>query len=268
MPSYSQSQPFTSTRNLALWTTILLGTVLLLDVINILLNIVYLFLASTYPDALGAMMSEEDQDFTELPGGTVVTVVAVLTLGMTLFTFASYIATIILFLVWMHRSYRNLKPLGAYKLEYSTVRAIGSWFIPFVNLAQPFSIIKEIWNKSNPNTVELGNTDYGQSQTLTEISAPMFGLWWAFWLLSNFASNISFRLSYGAKTLADNLIAFRVDIVSSTLSVVAAFLAITVVRAITARQEECHKRQMMNTMASGYSDTPPFMQSPMPPNFA
>jgi hypothetical protein len=41
-----------------------------------------------------------------------------------------YIFTVIFFLIWQHRSYKNLDPLRARNLEHTPGWAVGYWFIP------------------------------------------------------------------------------------------------------------------------------------------
>jgi uncharacterized protein DUF4328 len=63
-------------------------------------------------------------------------------------------------------------------------------------------------------------------------------LWWLFWLASNIASQVAARLAFtgdSAQSLQDSTAAY---LVGDSLDIVAAVLAIAVVRRITARQEE------------------------------
>jgi len=270
--SFSQSQHFMPVRNISLWATILLGFMLLMNVLNAGLNIIELFMAAQYPDMVSASLINEDADFTEMPGGTLQLAIGLLAVGIGGFTFLGFIATIVVFLIWMRRSYWNILALGNRRLEYSPAWAVGCWFVPFVNLARPFSIIKEIWRKSDPETLELENAPLAQTVEQSSIVAPMFGLWWGLWIISNVASNFSTRFSLGANTLDEHIGTFWVDIVASVLTAFAALLAITVVRAVTARQEERHKRLTANLQPPfSYSDnmpqTPPTYYPP-PPNFA
>lgn len=99
------------------------------------------------------------------------------------------IATIVFFLIWEHRAFKNLSALNAQNLEFSPGWAIGWWFIPFANLVKPFQAMRELWTESDPDyDADLGFLS-GNS------SAPtMMGFWWAFWLLSNFTDRIANKL--------------------------------------------------------------------------
>jgi len=63
---------------------------------------------------------------------------------------AVYFATVVAFLMWMHRAHRNLPALGAQNLKYSPGWAVGGWFVPFLNLVRPYQVMGEIWRESKP----------------------------------------------------------------------------------------------------------------------
>ena len=267
MEYVSQSQPFKSTRQVAMWVMLLLGFLAMLEGVNIVANAVELFLASQYPETVASSLSDSDADFTEMPGGTLQVAVGLIALGVGGFFFLAYLATVVLFLIWMHRSYVNLKSLGTTHTEYSPGWSVGSWFVPFVNLVRPYGIIKEIWFGSDPDDVSSEDSALGGTLEMTKVVTPMFGLWWAMWIISNVFNNISTRLSFGSTTLDEHVTSFWLAIIASVLTIVAAFLAISVVNAITKRQEEKYKRLMAvapPTMTP-YGTPPPPMY---PPSFA
>ena len=45
----------------------------------------------------------------------------------------AYLITVILFLMWVHRSHKNLKALGADETKFSPRSAVLWWFVPFMN---------------------------------------------------------------------------------------------------------------------------------------
>ena len=148
-------------------------------------------------------------------------------LAMALISVVVYISTIIAFCMWLHRAYKNLSAFGALKLNHSPGWAVGSFFVPFVNLVVPYRAVKEVWQKSVPP----------EQSRLSEPSPPgWFALWWLFWLLSTWAGNISFRMSFtnGVSESAAEI----VSIVADFLAIVAALFAYVVVGEIDDRQEE------------------------------
>jgi hypothetical protein len=127
----------------------------------------------------------EGQQLEDNPGGLAS---LFLYLALTLLGVAVFIATAILFLMWLHRCSTNLPAFGHWKSQgYSPAWTVGSFFVPIANLFVPYQATKEIWQKSLP-----ANSDLFSFST----SPPgFFAAWWGFWLTSNFATNIHFRMS-------------------------------------------------------------------------
>lgn len=153
-------------------------------------------------------------------------------LGLGLIQIVVFIATIVAFLMWLYRSYENLPHFGVRKndLQYSSGWAVGSFFIPFVNLVVPYRAVKELWSKSVPKSLEM----------FREPAPPMiFPFWWAIWLISNFANNIYLRLSWGGHVTPEVDATF--GIFTGLLDILAAILAIMVVREIDRQQSESAK---------------------------
>ena len=144
---------------------------------------------------------------------------------------AVFILTVIAFLVWLHRAYSNLQPLGAMGLEYTPGFAVGGWFIPFANLYVPYKAVKELWQESNPVIAE-PTEDWQKS------GAPgWLAVWWVFWIIGNILSRVSSGLVDNAKSSGDLALGLKVSLVVDFIIVLAAILALLVVRGIDKRQE-------------------------------
>ena len=65
--------------------------------------------------------------------------------------FALYVACIVFFIAWFRQAYRNIEALGAASLRHSHGWAIGSWFVPFLNLVRPKQIANDVWRGSDPD---------------------------------------------------------------------------------------------------------------------
>jgi heme/copper-type cytochrome/quinol oxidase subunit 2 len=188
--------------------------------------------ALTIPAEIAEILLPElnpDQELAENPAGAVV---LLLLLGLSLLTIAIFIATVVAFLMWEHRCANNLRTFGywASQLTYSPAWAVGSFFIPIVNLFVPYKAMKEIWEKSRPP----------ESVPFSFSNSPpsFFPAWWGFWIACNFASNIYFRMTMGGAPREATAI---VGVVSDSLSIAAAGLAIMVIKEITRRQEDTSK---------------------------
>ena len=134
--------------------------------------------------------------------------------------------------MWLHRAYKNLRAFSTWsRLDSSPGWAVGSFFVPFINLVVPYRAVKEVWEKSWPSDEGL----------LSAPAAPAtFPLWWTFWLLSVFAGNLSTRLYFQGNVPESTQT--MVSILASFLSIVAAVFAYLVVDAIDKRQEETSRK--------------------------
>lgn len=171
----------------------------------------------------------DDQEISENVVGFAI---ALLQVGFASLQFLLYVATVVFFLMWLYRSYENLPALGIppRSIAYSSAWAVGSFFVPFVNLVVPYRAVKELWLKSAPSAPSFLQSDSPPT------SLP---LWWAFWLLSNFASNIYFRIAFRSDVPREYV--GLVSLISDALTIVAAIFAIAVVREIDQRQEQARK---------------------------
>ena len=150
-----------------------------------------------------------------------------------------YVATVVFFLMWLYRAHDNLRAFNPWhRPDYSPGWAVGSFFIPFVNLVVPYRAVKEVWQKSIP-----------PDEALLAAPGPPahFPIWWLFWLLASFAGNISMRVSFNESV--DESTATIISIVAGALSVVAALFAYLVVDAIDKRQEEASVKLKLGTFA-------------------
>jgi hypothetical protein len=141
----------------------------------------------------------------------------------------------ITFAMWMYRAHANLKLLDARGLAYTPGWAAGAFFVPILQLFRPCQIAQEIWRASDPRTAD----DDDPWRWKHASGSGLIGFWWAFWILGNITGNVSTRAGLFAKEedLDAQQVAAYSGVVSSALFVVAAALAIAVVRAVQARQQ-------------------------------
>lgn len=239
MQTYSDApKTFVSGKALALWTAILLGVQALAKLADIGVAMAQLVLASKYPETVAAALSRGGADVSEMPGGNFQVIVLLLSRTVSFFGVFMLTATLVVFLVWLHRAYSNLPSLGVPRPDFSSGWVIGSWFVPFLNLVRPYQIVKYIWDKSDPETVNLEGGYYEAVGNFT------LKAWWGCWLVCNIITNLSSSIYGNAEKLDDHVAAGWAGILSSGLTVIAACLAIAVVRDISSRQEERRKRQM------------------------
>jgi hypothetical protein len=100
---------------------------------------------------------------------------------------------------------------------------IFGWVVPIVNFWFPKQIVDDIWHASS------------------RVPSPprgLFNAWWAAWLIGSWVTNVASRLLFKADELESLAAAARFDVVSVVLMLIAAVLAIGVIRKITEAQEE------------------------------
>ena len=67
--------------------------------------------------------------------------------------FVIHIILGVFFIRWFRRAYKNLARIGIY-LKNNDDWAVWSWFIPIVNLWEPWKLMVEIWNKTKKVLVD------------------------------------------------------------------------------------------------------------------
>jgi hypothetical protein len=180
----------------------------------------------------GLLMSDELTTETAEQSDGVIAMFAVFLVG-------SLIACATTFIMWFRRAYANLHRLNSGSiLSYEEGWAAGAWFVPFLNLVRPFTIMKEIWNETQSNIPGKEKHDGIQGTAL-------IGWWWAAWLTYNIVTNATSRMNQGTdpESLASYL---RTDAVTSLLVVPAALLAIQVVLQTNRFEQELYSAHRMS----------------------
>lgn len=179
----------------------------------------------------------------------VTVVLALLTLALAVVQIVVFVTTVVVFLMWLYRVHENLAAFGVPRnqMQYSSAWAVGSFFIPIANLIIPYRAIREVWEKSVPNYTTMFSTP----------SPPgYFPAWWGFWIVSNIADQLYFRLSWREAAATDTI--EIIGVVGGVLGIVAALLAVQVVREIQRQQVESSK---------SIPTKPVFQAPPAPPQF-
>jgi hypothetical protein len=136
----------------------------------------------------------------------------------------SMVGCVVVYLCWFHRVRANAQVFNPFGHSKSPGWAIGGWFVPVANLWFPRRITLDIWDASSP---------WGTTRSHTLVNA-----WWALWLASLFAGRAAtsdYGDSGGAAQVRDG--ALRM-LISDSLDIAAAVLAILVVVRLTRMQHE------------------------------
>ena len=132
------------------------------------------------------------------------------------------VAGAVVFIRWMHAAYKNLDVVAPAERRYSAGWAIGSWFVPIMNLFRPKQMVNDIWRA--------GGRDPQDARPGLLLLA-----WWMLWLLSSFIVNAAARAYINADTAEQIRTGTILYVISDAMSVVCAILAILVVRRGTDR---------------------------------
>ncbi len=141
-----------------------------------------------------------------------------------------YLCCIVLWLVWLHRGYVSDR-VDPRLLRHSSGWAVGSWFVPVLNLARPFGVHSDLWRAALARDPRAASGDPRPGWLLPT--------WWGVWLANGFLGNLSFRMS--GRAFADDgtagydemITALRVEWVSIAVAIASAVLALLVVRGTT-----------------------------------
>ncbi|HEV2882508.1 MAG TPA: DUF4328 domain-containing protein [Pyrinomonadaceae bacterium] len=214
-------KPYASGHPRALLTILLLGAGAAITSLSLIVN----------ATMAGMLWSEADPGAPYRLGESVTELLYV---GVALLQFVVFIATAVAFLMWLQRAYSNLHALGAVRLYTTPGWAVAYFFIPFVNLVKPFQVMREIWRESAPGAE--GRENFGGVSSRRDTPA-LIGWWWAFWIMANVAGRVNDRAADIAGTIEGTLLASWITIASDALFVIAAVLAILVVKRIDEMQE-------------------------------
>jgi hypothetical protein len=136
-----------------------------------------------------------------------------------------FVANAILFILWFRRAYFNLHQIPGATPTHSEGWAAGAWFVPLLNLVRPYQIGNEIFRQSKEQAGESDNNN------------TLPGMWWASFIIMNFAANISVRWLSDATTGDELSQATIFSMVVDGLSFISIFLAIRYIKT-TSRYEE------------------------------
>ncbi len=147
-----------------------------------------------------------------------------------------FIATAVVFLIWIYLASRNLRSFHAVDVRFTPGWAVGWFFVPFMNLFRPYQVIKEIWEESDPDTRTDPSMPYKPSST------AMVGWWWALYLVGNYVSYFAGTSILRGDTAEELLSATRFYQASAAIDIAGIIITIWMVMKITQFQEMKYKQ--------------------------
>ncbi|MFF9623911.1 DUF4328 domain-containing protein [Streptomyces griseosporeus] len=133
------------------------------------------------------------------------------------------VATAVVYLCWLWRIRVNAEVFDASRHRMKRGWVIGAWFCPVVNLWFPRRIVADSWDASAPWGSRSGHA--------------LVNAWWTLWLVSLLLGRFAERSSRQAETADALREAAKAMLLSDSLDIAAATLAITVVVHLTRMQE-------------------------------
>ena len=140
-----------------------------------------------------------------------------------------FLATAVVWSMFVHRSCANAHALGAVGMEFTPGWAVGWYFVPFANLFKPGQVMQEIYRATDPAA---------DARSWRWAPVPsLLNWWWGAWVVSNVLGAVITRRALASHPSALG-VSVALDVVDGAIDVVLSVLAVRVVRAIASRQEQ------------------------------
>ena len=141
---------------------------------------------------------------------------------------AAFLFAAITFCMWIHRASRCVEESRVGPMRFTAGWAVGWWFVPFMNLFRPYQVVAELWRASAADA-------HVRDWKRDGVSA-LLGWWWGIYIASGFVAGIAGGLDPEvAPTLEEAANYEWFWIAGDVVAIVAAVLAIAVVRGLSAR---------------------------------
>jgi hypothetical protein len=147
-----------------------------------------------------------------------------------------FFISLIIYFIWIRQAYRNLYSLQLKPTEYSSAWAIGAYFVPFLNLVRPYTMMKEIWFGSQP--IEDGTSSHISEKHFGLSSSGFLKLWWAVVLIDQFVNIRSLRFGMKAESYQQILVSYWMDIISGVTGIVVLIILLYLIQTVNEWQSE------------------------------
>ena len=138
-----------------------------------------------------------------------------------------WLAAAVMFGRWIYCAHRNLPALGTRHMRFRPRWAVGSFFVPIVNLWAPFQAMRDLAKASrSPTHWELEDT-------------PLLIItWWVLWVIVEFLGNARFRIELQARTIPELLTLTNIQLATGVAIVPLSLLARQIVRRVSRDQAQ------------------------------
>lgn len=138
-----------------------------------------------------------------------------------------FIVTAVPFLMWIYRANLNCRGFGAQGMKFTPGWSVGYYFIPIINLYRPLQAMKEI-----------GQVSQNPTNWQSEKISPLFGWWWALWLVAWILGHMVWRLTMNARSIEDFQTVSGLSVLGNLNGIALCLVAITMIKSIAAKQDK------------------------------
>jgi len=142
----------------------------------------------------------------------------------------------IAFVLWFYRAHQNLSAFRLEPFGFSHSQAAWSFFIPFVNLVRPYTVMREIWQASDPTLPRFAPEPYSSAPV-----SPLVSTWWVLFIGRGILGWLAFLPAASGKTI-DTLRAHAYFMQAELgVSMIAAAAACSLILLVLSRQNQLGK---------------------------
>lgn len=145
---------------------------------------------------------------------------------------------LVIWFVWVFKSNKLARALGATRMQYSPGWSIGWYFIPIANIFKPFLAMRELYMAS----MSPGYLDMSSEQEEMPGSLHVVTLWWLFWLADGWVGRIVFKYSLKAEAMDELVFVSKLNIFAELLNAASAVFCVLLVKLIWRAQSESFTR--------------------------
>lgn len=146
------------------------------------------------------------------------------------------LVTIVVFSCWIYHANKAVIALGATVPRISPGWAVGSFFVPFINLWVPYMEMKKLWRASHDPL----------AAAQVRVS-PLLSVWWGVWIVTHLLGTLIFQLWSRAESIESFRTANQAQLGAEAVDVLLHVVTIAVVSRIHGAQVAASEGSLAST---------------------
>ena len=143
-----------------------------------------------------------------------------------------FVAAAIGFLAWLHRARVNVRAFGMRRFEYAREWTILGFLVPLLNAVRPYQVVREVWQASDPSSLDPFEWKLAESPTLVRA-------WWIFFVAFAVLEILAVGMGTSSGLAVRKLqLSAGIEMLANTSGAISAALAFLVVTRISHNQQE------------------------------